>query len=98
MYHGQNLQPLTGNVEVSIKWKILERDEKNPNIRKVYALWYQGVSNKCNIDIFTQSSVREYEIIPTGSVKKINVHPLESFLKEKFIASNACSLWILDTV
>ena len=44
--YGQNFQSLTGNSDVSItiKWKILERGKRNPiNIRKDYAVWYQGV-------------------------------------------------------
>ena len=74
--YGQNVQPLTGNGDVSIGEKFWRGTKnKTVNIGKIYAVCFQVVSDRCNIDIFTQSSVREYEIIPTGSVKKINVHP-----------------------
>ena len=60
MYHGQNLQSLTGKSDVSIGEKFLRGTKKNLS-GKFMLCGIKGC-NRCNLGIFTQSSVREYEL------------------------------------
>ena len=94
--YGQNFQSLTGNSDVSIGEKFLR------GTKKIYQESLCSAVSRGVIDVILVFSPNQV----SGSMnntyrkckKKINFHPLESFLKEKFNASNSCSLWILDTV